>query len=117
MGGTLDRRNPDEDRGGVRGVWHRAGERAKFCDEDQPCLAALDIQDEANRLAADVQRADGVALRLRVGLDSGQVIAGEIRSGLASRFEPSAEQVWKPAVTVRPAATITRPPTCESRVQ
>jgi class 3 adenylate cyclase len=45
------------------------------------CLAALAIQEEANRLAAEVQRRDGVALRLRVGLNSGQVIAGEIGSG------------------------------------
>ena len=45
------------------------------------CLAALAIQDEANRLAAEVQRRDGVALRLRVGLNSGRVIAGEIGSG------------------------------------
>ena len=45
------------------------------------CLAALAIQEEANRLAADVQRRDGVALRLRVGLNSGRVIAGEIGSG------------------------------------
>ena len=45
------------------------------------CLAALAIQEEADRLAADVQRRDGVALRLRVGLNSGRVIAGEIGSG------------------------------------
>ena len=45
------------------------------------CLAALAIQEEASRLAAEVQRRDGVALRLRVGLNSGQVIAGEIGSG------------------------------------
>jgi class 3 adenylate cyclase len=45
------------------------------------CLAALAIQDEANRLAAEVQHRDGVALQLRVGLDSGRVIAGEIGSG------------------------------------
>jgi class 3 adenylate cyclase len=45
------------------------------------CLAALDIQQEANRLAAEVQHRDGVALRLRVGLDSGRVIAGDIGSG------------------------------------
>jgi class 3 adenylate cyclase len=45
------------------------------------CMAALAIQEEANRLAADVQRRDGVALRLRVGLNSGRVIAGEIGSG------------------------------------
>jgi class 3 adenylate cyclase len=45
------------------------------------CLAALAIQDEANRLAADVQRRDGVDLRVRVGMNSGRVIAGEIGSG------------------------------------
>ncbi len=45
------------------------------------CLAALDIQDATKGLAAEVQRRDGVALRLRVGLNSGRVIAGEIGSG------------------------------------
>jgi class 3 adenylate cyclase len=45
------------------------------------CLAALAIQEEATRLAAEVQRRDGVTLRLRVGLNSGRVIAGEIGSG------------------------------------
>jgi class 3 adenylate cyclase len=45
------------------------------------CLAGLAIQEEANRLAGEVQRRDGVALRLRVGLNSGRVIAGEIGSG------------------------------------
>jgi class 3 adenylate cyclase len=45
------------------------------------CLAALDIQRETQRLAADLERRDGVVLQLRVGLNSGQVIAGEIGSG------------------------------------
>ena len=45
------------------------------------CVAALAIQEETNRLAADVQRRDGVDLRVRVGLNSGRVIAGEIGSG------------------------------------
>src|SRR6185295_16457269 len=45
------------------------------------CLAALGVQDEAKRLAVDVQDRDGVELQLRIGLNSGQVIAGEIGSG------------------------------------
>ena len=45
------------------------------------CLAALGIQKEAKRLAAEVRDHDGIDLRLRVGLNSGQVIAGEIGSG------------------------------------
>ncbi len=45
------------------------------------CLAALAIQEEGNRLGAEVQQRDGVALRLRVGLNSGEVIAGDIGSG------------------------------------
>ena len=45
------------------------------------CLAALAIQEETSRLAAVVARRDGVALRVRVGLNSGEVIAGEIGSG------------------------------------
>ncbi|MGZ6780396.1 MAG: ATP-binding protein, partial [Mycobacterium sp.] len=45
------------------------------------CLAALAIQDEADRMAAEIQRRDDVSLQLRVGLNSGRVIAGEIGSG------------------------------------
>jgi class 3 adenylate cyclase len=45
------------------------------------CVAALAIQEETNRLAAEVQSRDGVAVRLRVGLNSGRVIAGDIGSG------------------------------------
>jgi class 3 adenylate cyclase len=42
------------------------------------CLAALGVQEQAQRLAVDVRERDGVELQLRVGLNSGQVIAGEI---------------------------------------
>jgi class 3 adenylate cyclase len=45
------------------------------------CLAALGAQEEAKRLGDEVRRRDGLDLRLRVGLNSGQVIAGEIGSG------------------------------------
>jgi class 3 adenylate cyclase len=44
------------------------------------CLAALGIQEQTKRLAIDVQAHDGVDLQVRVGLNSGQVIAGEIGS-------------------------------------
>lgn len=42
------------------------------------CLAAMDIQQVAQRLAAEVSRRDNIDLRVRVGLNSGQVIAGEV---------------------------------------
>jgi len=45
------------------------------------CVVALAIQDETNRLAAEVKRRDGVAMQVRVGLSSGRVIAGDIGSG------------------------------------
>ena len=45
------------------------------------CLAGLGIQDHCQRLAQRVASSDGVDLRLRVGLNSGQVITGEIGSG------------------------------------
>jgi adenylate cyclase len=44
-------------------------------------LAALGVQEEAERLAVDVRNRDGMELQLRVGLNSGEVIAGEIGSG------------------------------------
>jgi len=56
------------------------------------CLAALGVQEEMKRLAVDVQERDDVDLRLRVGLNSGQVIAGEIGSG-ALGYTAVGEQV------------------------
>jgi adenylate cyclase len=70
------------------------------------CLAALGVQEEAKRLAVDVGERDGVDLRLRVGLNSGEVIAGEIGSGpfgyaavgeqvgMAQRMESVAPPGW-----------------------
>ncbi|MGO9380875.1 MAG: ATP-binding protein [Mycobacterium sp.] len=66
------------------------------------CLAALGIQEETARLATEVKDRDGIDLRLRVGVNSGQVIAGEIGSrslgytavgeqvGMAQRMESAA---------------------------
>jgi class 3 adenylate cyclase len=45
------------------------------------CRAALAIQEEVQPLAVAVQGQDGIDLKLRVGLNSGEVIAGEIGSG------------------------------------
>jgi class 3 adenylate cyclase len=45
------------------------------------CVAALAIQEEAKGLAAEVLERDGIDLGVRVGMNSGRVIAGEIGSG------------------------------------
>ena len=57
-----------------------------------PAWRRLGIQEEATRLAAEVHDRDGVDLQLRVGLNSGQVIAGEIGSG-RSGYTAIGEQV------------------------
>ncbi len=44
------------------------------------CLAALDIQKEAQLQAADVRARDNLSFQLRIGLNSGEVVAGEIKS-------------------------------------
>jgi class 3 adenylate cyclase len=74
-GGTVDKFTGD----GIMAVFG-----APVALEDhavRACLAALGVQEEAKRLAVDVRERDGVDLQLRVGLNSGQVIAGEIGSG------------------------------------
>jgi class 3 adenylate cyclase len=85
-GGTVDRFTGD----GIMAVFG-----APVAMEDhalRACLAALGIQDETVRLAAEVKDGDGIDLRLRVGLNSGQVIAGEIGSG-AFGYTAIGEQV------------------------
>ena len=85
-GGTVDKFTGD----GIMAVF---GAPAALEDHAlRACLAALGIQDEATRLAAEVERRDGVDLQLRVGLNSGQVIAGEIGSS-ALGYTAVGEQV------------------------
>ena len=75
FGGTVDKFTGD----GIMAVFG-----APVALEDhavRACLAGLGIQEQAKRLAVGVRDRDGVELALRVGLNSGQVIAGEIGSG------------------------------------
>jgi adenylate cyclase len=44
------------------------------------CMTALEIQRQVHALAAEVRPRDGIDLQLRVGLNSGEVIAGEVGS-------------------------------------
>ena len=48
------------------------------------CLAALDIQAETANLTQVVEFRDGIALQVRVGLNSGEVIAGDIANARAN---------------------------------
>jgi class 3 adenylate cyclase len=85
-GGTVDKFTGD----GIMAVF---GAPAALEDHAlRACLAALGIQEEVTRLAAEVERRDGIDLHLRVGLNSGQVIAGEIGSG-ALGYTALGEQV------------------------
>ena len=73
-GGTVDKFTGD----GIMAVFG-----APLALEDhavRACLAALKIQDELPQLAAQVRDRDGVELAVRIGLNSGQVIAGEVGS-------------------------------------
>ncbi len=85
-GGTVDKFTGD----GVMAVFG-----APIALEDhaiRACLAALELQQAADRIGTDVKLHDGVGLQLRVGLNSGEVIAGEIGSGAAT-YTTVGEQV------------------------
>ena len=85
-GGTVDKFTGD----GVMAVFG-----APIALEDhahRACLAALDIQREAARQAVDIENRDGLTLQLRIGLNSGEVIAGEFGSGPLS-YTTIGEQV------------------------
>jgi class 3 adenylate cyclase len=73
-GGTVDKFTGD----GIMAVFG-----APVALEDhafRACLAALGIQSEVAKLGKEVKARDGIAFELRVGLNSGEVIAGEIGS-------------------------------------
>jgi class 3 adenylate cyclase len=73
-GGTVDKFTGD----GIMAVF---GAPAALEDHAvRACLAGLAIQEEVKRLGTEVSDRDGVELLLRVGVNSGQVIAGEIGS-------------------------------------
>ena len=74
-GGTVDKFTGD----GIMAVF--GAPRALEDHAVRACLAALGVQKDVRQLADTVQNRDGIELRLRVGLNSGQVIAGEIGSG------------------------------------
>ena len=85
-GGTVDKFTGD----GIMAVFG-----APVALEDhaiRACLAASGVQEETAGLAAEVKDRDGIDLWLRVGLNSGQVIAGEIGSG-ALGYTTVGEQV------------------------
>ena len=85
-GGTVDKFTGD----GIMAVF---GAPAALEDHAvRACLAALGIQEQAKALAAEIETRDRVEMRLRIGLNSGQVIAGEIGSG-ALGYTTVGEQV------------------------
>jgi adenylate cyclase len=96
-GGTVDKFTGD----GIMAVFG-----APLALEDhavRACAAASEIQSEVARLAAEVGARDNVELTLRIRLNSGQVIAGEVGStplgyitigeqvGMAQRMESVAK--------------------------
>src|SRR6201993_636477 len=85
-GGTVDKFTGD----GIMAVFG-----APVALEDhalRACRAALEIQSGVTDLADEVSHRDGVQLQLRIGLNSGQVTAGEIGSGGAG-YTAIGEQV------------------------
>src|ERR1700757_2678375 len=73
-GGTVDKFTGD----GIMAVF---GAPAALEDHAlRACLAALGIREQAKALAAEIETRDGVEMRLRIGLNSGQGVAGEIGS-------------------------------------
>ncbi len=86
FGGTFDKFTGD-------GIMAVLGAPVVLQDDTvRACRAALGVEEEAKRLAVDVRERDSVDLQLRVRLNSGQVIAGEIGPG-ALGYTAVGEQV------------------------
>ena len=110
-GGTVDKFTGD----GIMAYWVFGAPVALEDHAVRACLAALGIQEEAQAVADGVRQRDGVDLQLRVGLNSGQVIAGEIGSGalgytavgehvgMAQRMESVASAGWRHAQLIHRA--------------
>src|ERR1700746_1487824 len=87
-GGTVDKFTGD----GIMAVFG-----APVALEDhaiRACLAALGVQEEVKRLAVDVRNRDGVDLQLRVGLNSGEVIAGKSVRDRSGTPPSVSKSVW-----------------------
>ena len=86
FGGTVDTFTGD----GIMAVW---GAPVGLEDHAiRACLAALRIQEETARLAAEVAERDHVELALRIGLNSGRVVAGKVGS-MSLHYTMIGEQV------------------------
>ena len=46
------------------------------------CYAALRMQESVKRYASEIQRTQGIPIQIRVGLNSGEVVVGQIRNDL-----------------------------------
>jgi adenylate cyclase len=101
FGGTIDKVTGD----GLMAVFG-----APVALEDhalRSCLAALDIRREVGRLGGEDRARDGVELQLRIGLNSGQVIAGEMGSGpMSYMLSESTARLVGDAVTLAEAETV-----------
>jgi len=74
-GGTVDKFTGD-------GLMARFGAPAALEDPAlRACISACEIQSLAGGFAADVARRDHVTLQIRIGVNSGEVIAGEVGVG------------------------------------
>ncbi|MFO7163547.1 MAG: adenylate/guanylate cyclase domain-containing protein [Mycolicibacterium hassiacum] len=56
------------------------------------CRAALAIQAEASKLATEIRRRDGIILQLRIGLNSGEVVVGDV-DAWPMKYTASGQQV------------------------